>query len=81
MLIIDDYTEKRRLEQEMQRLSQQHEQNMELGLVNTTNQALNNECEQNKSLEYDVKLVKASGHSSESLQSPKQTLNFVSPFV
>ena len=52
-----------------------------LGLVNTTNQALNNECEQNKSLEYDVKLVKASGHSSESLQSPKQTLNFVSPFV
>lgn len=30
MLIIDDYTEKRRLEQEMQRLSQQHEQNMEL---------------------------------------------------
>lgn len=53
----------------------------DLGLVNTTNQALNNECEQNKSLEYDVKLVKASGHSSESLQSPKQTLNFVSPFV
>lgn len=30
MLIVDDYTDKRRIEQEIQRLSLQHEQNMEL---------------------------------------------------
>ena len=78
MVIVDDFTEKRRIEKEMQRLNQQHEQNMEL-----VTQVLNLEPDEISEFLYDSsgllseakKTIRNSGRDRQFIDSLYRTIH------